>query len=54
MMRREKAIEMVQAITAEAEVGGIYRGTVRKIVEFGAFVEIMRAPRLAAHLADCQ
>ncbi|HET8916728.1 MAG TPA: polyribonucleotide nucleotidyltransferase, partial [Candidatus Binatia bacterium] len=31
-----KAIEMVQRIAAEAEVGKIYKGTVRKIVDFGA------------------
>ena len=37
----EKAISMIQAITAEPEIGKIYDGVVRKIVEFGAFVEIM-------------
>src|SRR2546421_3225208 len=37
----EKAISMIQAITAEPEIGKIYDGVVRKIVDFGAFVEIM-------------
>jgi polyribonucleotide nucleotidyltransferase len=37
----EKAIAAIQAITAEPEVGRIYKGRVRKVVEFGAFVEIM-------------
>jgi polyribonucleotide nucleotidyltransferase len=37
----EKAIAAIQAITAEPEVGRIYHGTVRKVVDFGAFVEIM-------------
>jgi polyribonucleotide nucleotidyltransferase len=37
----EEAIELIQEITKEAEVGRIYRGKVRKIVDFGAFVEIL-------------
>ncbi|MGH7852274.1 MAG: polyribonucleotide nucleotidyltransferase, partial [Candidatus Binatia bacterium] len=37
----KKAVEMVQRIAAEAEIGKIYKGTVRKIVDFGAFVEIL-------------
>ncbi len=36
-----KAIDMVNRLTEEAEVGKTYLGTVRKIVEFGAFVEIL-------------
>jgi polyribonucleotide nucleotidyltransferase len=37
----EKAIAAIEAITAEPEIGRIYHGKVRKIVDFGAFVEIM-------------
>ncbi|MGZ8444513.1 MAG: polyribonucleotide nucleotidyltransferase [Candidatus Binatia bacterium] len=47
-----KAIEMVQAITAEAEIGKIYRGTVRKVVEFGAFVEIMPGTDGLVHISQ--
>ncbi|MGZ6098903.1 MAG: polyribonucleotide nucleotidyltransferase, partial [Myxococcaceae bacterium] len=36
----QQAITMIQALTREAEVGKIYLGTVRKIAEFGAFVEL--------------
>ena len=36
-----KAIDMVNRLTEEVEVGKTYQGTVRKIVEFGAFVEIL-------------
>ena len=32
---------MVNRLTEEAEVGKLYLGTVRKIVDFGAFVEIL-------------
>ena len=37
----ERAIEQIKSITAEVEVGKIYRGKVVGIKEFGAFVEIM-------------
>lgn len=37
----KRAIDMIQGITAEPEVGRVYKGTVRRIVDFGAFVEIL-------------
>ena len=37
----EKAKEMIEQLVEEVEVGKIYQGTVRKIVDFGAFVEIL-------------
>ena len=37
----KKAIEMINRVTEEVEIGKIYLGTVRKIVDFGAFVEIL-------------
>src|ERR1700733_2060009 len=48
----ERAISMIQAITAEPEVGKIYHGTVRKIVEFGAFVEIMPGTDGLLHISQ--
>lgn len=36
----EAALQMVRDLTAEAEVGKSYLGTVSRIVDFGAFVEI--------------
>jgi polyribonucleotide nucleotidyltransferase len=47
-----KAVEMVQRIAAEAEVGKIYKGTVRKIVEFGAFVEILPGTDGLLHISQ--
>jgi polyribonucleotide nucleotidyltransferase len=47
-----KAVEMVQRIAAEAEVGRIYKGTVRKIVEFGAFVEILPGTDGLIHISQ--
>lgn len=36
----KKAIQMIEAIVEEVEVGKIYTGKVKKIMEFGAFVEV--------------
>ena len=48
----QKAIQMVQRIAAEAEVGKIYKGTVRKIVDFGAFVEIFPGTDGLIHISQ--
>jgi len=48
----EKAVAAIQAITAEPEVGRIYHGTVRKIVEFGAFVEIFPGTDGLLHISQ--
>src|SRR5438876_704784 len=48
----QKAIDRIRAITAEAEVGKIYRGTVRKIVDFGAFVEIFPGTDGLVHISQ--
>jgi polyribonucleotide nucleotidyltransferase len=48
----KRAVEMVQKIAAEAEVGKIYKGTVRKIVEFGAFVEILPGTDGLIHISQ--
>ena len=46
------AIKMIQNLTQEAEVGRIYTGTVRKIVEFGAFVEIFPGTDGLIHISE--
>jgi polyribonucleotide nucleotidyltransferase len=48
----EKAISSIEAITAEPEVGRIYDGVVRKIVEFGAFVEILPGTDGLLHISQ--
>jgi polyribonucleotide nucleotidyltransferase len=48
----QKALDKIRAITAEAEVGKIYRGTVRKIVDFGAFVEIFPGTDGLVHISQ--
>lgn len=47
-----KAVEMIQRITAEPEIGKIYRGTVRKIMDFGAFVEILPGTDGLVHISQ--
>lgn len=37
----QHAIDAVRALTEEVEVGRIYTGTVRRLVDFGAFVEVL-------------
>jgi polyribonucleotide nucleotidyltransferase len=37
----EMAMQIIRDITAEAEVGKTYLGTVSRIVDFGAFIEIL-------------
>src|SRR5258705_6450048 len=48
----QKAIDKIRAVTAEAEVGKIYRGTVRKIADFGAFVEIFPGTDGLVHISQ--
>ncbi len=48
----EKAIKMIKDITREPEVGKIYLGNVRKVVEFGAFVEIFPGTDGLVHISD--
>ncbi len=46
------AVKAVNAITAEAEIGQIYEGTVRTIRDFGAFVEIMPGKDGLVHISE--
>lgn len=48
----QKAIEMIKRLTEEVEVGKIYRGTVRKIMDFGAFVEVLPGTDGLVHISQ--
>ncbi len=50
--RVKAAIEKIQELTAEVEVGKIYKGTVKNIVEFGAFVEVMPGKEGLVHISQ--
>jgi polyribonucleotide nucleotidyltransferase len=48
----EKAVEMIKAITAEVEIGKVYRGRVVSIKDFGAFVEILPDKDGLLHISE--
>jgi polyribonucleotide nucleotidyltransferase len=48
----QAAIERIRAITAEAEIGETYLGTVNRIVDFGAFVEILPGLDGLLHISE--
>ncbi len=47
-----KAREMVLALTEEAELGRIYTGKVRRVADFGAFVEILPGTDGMVHISQ--
>ena len=49
---RDAAVNMIGEITAEAEVGAIYEGTVARIVDFGAFVNILPGKDGLVHISQ--
>ncbi|MEX2367221.1 MAG: S1 RNA-binding domain-containing protein, partial [Pseudohongiellaceae bacterium] len=49
---RDAAVAMVEEITAEAEIGRIYKGLVSKIVDFGAFVTILPGKDGLVHISQ--
>ena len=48
----QKAVERIRALTAEAEIGETYLGTVSRIVDFGAFVEIFPGVDGLLHISE--
>jgi polyribonucleotide nucleotidyltransferase len=47
-----KALSIIEGLTAEAEIGRIYAGTVRSIKDFGAFVEILPGTDGLLHISE--
>ncbi|MBL8171125.1 MAG: polyribonucleotide nucleotidyltransferase [Acidobacteria bacterium] len=48
----EAAMQMIRDLTAEAEIGKTYLGTVSRIVDFGAFVEIFPGTDGLLHVSE--
>ena len=48
----QAAIDRIRSITAEAEIGETYLGTVSRIVDFGAFVEILPGLDGLLHISE--
>lgn len=46
-----KAFDLVKSIVEEPEVGRIYQGTVKRIMDFGAFIEILPGKEGLCHIS---
>ncbi len=49
---KDAAVERIMAIAADAEIGRIYKGTVARIVDFGAFVTILPGKDGLVHISQ--
>ena len=47
-----KAIDMIHGIVADAEVGKVYTGKVTRLMNFGAFVEILPGKEGLVHISQ--
>ncbi len=48
----QRAIDMIKALTEEVEVGKTYNGTVKRIMDFGAFVEVLPSKEGLVHISQ--
>ncbi len=48
----QQAIEIVEGLTATPDVGETYMGTVKRVVDFGAFVEILPGTEGLLHISE--
>lgn len=48
----KKAIEIIKGLTTEPEIGQFYMGQVRRVVDFGAFVEILPGTDGLIHISE--
>lgn len=48
----QDAISIIESITAEAEIGKLYEGIVKRVTEFGAFVEILPGTDGLVHISQ--
>jgi polyribonucleotide nucleotidyltransferase len=52
MENAQMAIDMIQRLTREVEVGQTYTGTVTRILPFGAFVEVLPGKEGLVHISE--
>jgi polyribonucleotide nucleotidyltransferase len=48
----ERALEMINQIIADVEVGKIYKGKVTRLMNFGAFVEVLPGKEGLVHISE--
>jgi polyribonucleotide nucleotidyltransferase len=50
----QKAIRLIEGLTAEAEIGAYYQGVVTRTTDFGAFVEILPGTDGLVHISELE
>lgn len=48
----QKAVALIKGLTASPEIGQVYQGVVKRIVDFGAFVEILPGTDGLVHISE--
>jgi polyribonucleotide nucleotidyltransferase len=48
----QKAIEIIEGLTKEIEIGSIYTGKITRLLAFGAFVEILPGKEGMVHISE--
>lgn len=51
-VQAKKAEEIIRGIVAEPEIGKVYKGTVKSILDFGAFIEILPGTDGLLHVSE--
>jgi polyribonucleotide nucleotidyltransferase len=54
MIKVNAAVEIIQGMTESPEIGKVYRGKVKKITDFGAFVEILPGRDGLLHISEIE
>ena len=49
--KANKALDMIKSMTLEPEVGKVYNGTVKRIMDFGAFIEFLPKKEGLCHIS---
>ena len=47
----QKALKLIESLTKEVEVGESYLGTVKRVMKFGAFVEVLPGKEGLVHIS---
>jgi len=50
----EEAMKMIRALVADPEVGQIYEGVVKRVTDFGAFIEILPGKDGLCHISELE
>ena len=52
--KAQEAIDIIEGIVKEVEIGDIYNGKIKKIMKFGAFVELKKGTEGLLHISEMQ